>query len=81
MSIISAERATAVATQTGALCVAWEGAGVARACAFNAVPFMEIRGITDAANKAAPMDFSRHLALALRNLACLLSTWLGGATQ
>ena len=76
--IVTTDRAKALAAQTGAVCVAWEGAGVARACAFNEVPFMEIRGITDVADKAAPLDFSHNLQLALSHLALLLIAWCTG---
>jgi adenosylhomocysteine nucleosidase len=61
--------------QTGALAVAWEGAGGARACTFSGVPFLEIRGITDAANQHAPADFEKNLALAMRSVAALVVAW------
>jgi adenosylhomocysteine nucleosidase len=54
---------------TGAIAVAWEGAGGARACRFSGVPFLEIRGITDSAGHSAPTDFEENLIIALHNLA------------
>jgi adenosylhomocysteine nucleosidase len=60
----------------GALAVAWEGAGGARACAFSGVPFVEIRGITDAANESAASHFETNLELAMNNVAVLITTWL-----
>src|ERR1700722_15359061 len=36
-------RAREISLATNALAVAWEGAGGARACRFNAIPFIEIR--------------------------------------
>jgi adenosylhomocysteine nucleosidase len=67
--IIEAERRNQLRQSTSALAVAWEGAGGARACAFSNVPFIEIRGITDAANHDAPADYDNNLELAMRNVA------------
>ncbi len=61
---------------TGALVVAWEGAGGARACAFSNVPFVEVRGVTDAANQNAASDYETNLELVMNNLATLVTTWL-----
>ncbi len=65
-----------VPRRTGALAMAWEGAGGARACQFSAMPFVEIRGVTDGANSRAAGDFRAHLATAMRNVATLIVTWL-----
>jgi adenosylhomocysteine nucleosidase len=77
--VIDGERARDIAGRTGALCVAWEGAGAARACRFAGVPFVELRAVTDAADKSAPVDFETNLALAMANLARLLERWLRAA--
>jgi adenosylhomocysteine nucleosidase len=61
---------------TGAVAVAWEGAGSARACRLSEVPFVEIRGITDGANSSAAADFATNLETAMRNVATLILTWL-----
>jgi adenosylhomocysteine nucleosidase len=61
---------------SGALAVAWEGAGGARACQFSAMPFVEIRGVTDGANGRAAADFRANLAAAMANVATLIVTWL-----
>jgi len=74
--IVEAERRKSVREATGALAVAWEGAGGARACAFSQVPFIEIRGLTDAANHTAASDFEKNLELALGNVATLITTWI-----
>lgn len=74
--VVDTERANEIAMATGALCVAWEGAGAARACTFNDVPFVEIRCVTDQADKSAPHDFSHNLGLAMSKLAILLDGWL-----
>ncbi len=58
---------------TDGLVVAWEGAGGARACAFSGMPFVEIRGVTDAANHTAASDFRTNLELAMHNVATLVA--------
>jgi len=73
--IVAAERRKSLREATGALAVAWEGAGGARACAFSQVPFIEIRGLTDAADHTAPSDFEKNLEVALGNVATLITTW------
>jgi adenosylhomocysteine nucleosidase len=70
--IIALERAQDLYALTGALAVAWEGAGVARACLFSQVPFLEIRGITDTANHEAPAVFATTLSLAMDNFVAFI---------
>jgi adenosylhomocysteine nucleosidase len=70
--IVDEERAYALHAETAALCVAWEGSGGARAAALSETPFLEIRTITDSADKTAPMDFQGNLAVAIPNIATLL---------
>jgi adenosylhomocysteine nucleosidase len=74
--VIDDQRKQALRQATGALAVAWEGAGGARACAFSGVPYVEIRGVTDAANHAAPADFETNLAVAMSNVATLIVSWV-----
>ena len=74
--VIDDQRKQALRRATGALAVAWEGAGGARACAFSGIPYVEIRGVTDAANHAAPADFETNLAVAMGNIATLIVSWL-----
>ncbi len=74
--VVDAERRKEIHSRTGALAVAWEGAGGARACHFSGVPFIEIRGITDHANSQAPADFKVNLTSAMRHIAELFSVWL-----
>lgn len=76
--VVDSVRAREIAAKTGALCVAWEGAGAARACRFAGVPFVEVRAVTDAADKSAAVDFERNLAVAMGSLARLLHQWLPG---
>jgi len=83
--VVAVERQAVLHRQTGALAVAWEGAGGARACQFSAVPFVEMRGVTDGANSSAAADFRANLAIAMRHIASVMVTWLrereGGTTQ
>jgi adenosylhomocysteine nucleosidase len=74
--VIDGDRRAALHAATGALAVAWEGAGGARACSFSNVPFLEIRGITDSADRHAPVDFEQNLEVAMSNAALLLEAWL-----
>jgi adenosylhomocysteine nucleosidase len=71
--VIDVDRGARLAADTGAIAVAWEGAGAARASKLTAVPFVEIRGITDTANHTAPADFETNLEVAMINIAKLLS--------
>lgn len=73
--IVDNERRTTLQRSTGALAVAWEGAGGARACAFSSIPFVEVRGITDTANHDAPSDFRTNLAVAMKHVAALILAW------
>src|SRR5262245_30274456 len=59
--IITPERAVEVREATGALCVAWEGAGAARAARFSGLQFLEMRVITDGADHTAATDFQANL--------------------
>jgi adenosylhomocysteine nucleosidase len=74
--VVDTDRRRALRESTGALAVAWEGAGGARACAFSGVPFVEIRAVTDTANQDAPADFSSNLKVAMRNLGRFLAAWI-----
>lgn len=74
--VIESQRAGELASATGALCVAWEGSGGARAAALHGKPYLEIRTITDSADLAAPTTFRENLATAMPNLAVLLARWL-----
>jgi adenosylhomocysteine nucleosidase len=73
--VVDDERKKILQQLTGALAVAWEGAGGARACAFSNVPYVEMRGITDAANHAAPADFEANLEVVMSNIVTLLMRW------
>jgi adenosylhomocysteine nucleosidase len=79
--VMDAERRRILHQSTGALVVAWEGAGGARACAFSDVPFVEIRGVTDTANRNAPSDFEANLEAAMNNVATLITSWISQRSQ
>jgi adenosylhomocysteine nucleosidase len=74
--IVTVERQAELRRRTGALAVAWEGAGGARACQFSSMPFVEMRGVTDGANSSAAADFRANLKTAMGNVTTLIITWL-----
>lgn len=57
---------------TGALAVAWEGAGGARAARYSGVPFLEVRGISDLADSNAYGEWRGNIPRAMRNVATVL---------
>jgi adenosylhomocysteine nucleosidase len=73
--VFSKERKRAIQAQTAALAVAWEGAGGARACSFNKMPFAEIRGITDSAEQSAPEEFFANFEISMGNLTRFMIDW------
>ena len=73
--IVDRERARKLHLETGAVCVAWEGAGGFKAAAFHDLPFLEMRAITDTADSSAMEDFAETLRPALANLGRALYEW------
>lgn len=73
--VVDSERRRHIQELTGAYAVAWEGAGGARACQFSNVPYIEIRGITDAADGEAAASFEINLANLMDNLAHMIIGW------
>lgn len=71
--IVGEARRAELRASTGAIAVAWEGAGAARACQFSGVAFLELRGITDSADVNGPRDFAQHLAVTMQNVALVVS--------
>lgn len=59
--VLAPERRSELQLKTGAMAVAWEGAGAARACLFLKIPFCEVRGITDASGTSIQHDFTKNL--------------------
>jgi len=66
--VVEGLRAQEIYSQTGALAVAWEGAGGARAASFHRKNFLELRAITDMANGSSVHDFRNNLKQAMRHL-------------
>ncbi len=60
--IIDPQRARELAELTGAIAVAWEGAGGARVCKFLEIPYLEIRGVTDSADGNALAHFKTNVS-------------------
>ncbi|MDT8273248.1 MAG: hypothetical protein RRA35_08645, partial [Desulfomonilia bacterium] len=78
--ICDPQRKCSLHEETGALAVAMEGAGGARACRFSAVPFLEVRGVTDAADHSIASDFLLNLESAMRHVAVFLASVIPGLT-
>jgi len=74
--IITPTRAEEVRQSTGALAVAWEGAGGARAARFMGIPFLEIRGLTDAADHDAPAIFDENVKIIMPRIAMIVEKLL-----
>ena len=70
--IVSAARAREIRETRGAMAVAWEGPGGARAAQFAGVPFLEIRGVSDGADESASDVFERNIPPAMRSVALVL---------
>ena len=75
--IVSAARAREIRERHGAIAVAWEGPGGARAARFADVPFLEIRGVSDGADESASDVFEGNIPLAMRNVAVVLDILSG----
>jgi adenosylhomocysteine nucleosidase len=73
--IVDPVRATELRAATDALCVAWEGSGGARAARLNRIGFVEVRGITDAADGDAARAFHNNMGRAMFNMVELLVAW------
>ena len=71
--IVDASRASELRALTGALAVAWEGAGGARAAAFSGVPYVEVRGISDTADHDALSTWKANVPDAMRNVAVVVA--------
>ena len=67
--IADGARARELKESTGAVAVAWEGAGGARAARFSDVPFLELRGISDDSNDEAVTQFDENIPFAMKNVA------------
>ena len=74
--VIDPARACELHAETGALCVAWEGAGAARAAAFSGRRFVELRVITDSCDATAAADFHASLEEVIPHLAEVLVVWV-----
>ena len=72
-AVLAPSRASDLHERTGALAVAWEGAGGARAACFSGVPYLEIRGISDMADHDAPSTWMHNLPDAMRNVAFVVA--------
>ena len=71
--VIESQRAREIFGRTQALAVAWEGAGLARACRHEGVPHLEIRAITDRADSEAVDNFRKNLPEGMSRLAAVIA--------
>ena len=71
-AIVDASRARELHEVTGALAVACEGAGGARAAAFSGVPYLEVRGISDNADNEAADVWVENLPSAIGNVGLVI---------
>ncbi len=70
--IASEKRISEIVESTGAIVVAWEGAGGARAAQLSGIPFLEIRGISDGAGENAFEEFWANIPIAIRSVAAVV---------
>lgn len=70
--IVDSRRASELRKDTGAIAVAWEGAGGARAADFSNLPFLEVRGVSDGAGEDATSEFGANLPDAVHNVAMIV---------
>ncbi|MBM3778552.1 MAG: 5'-methylthioadenosine/S-adenosylhomocysteine nucleosidase [Acidimicrobiia bacterium] len=70
--IIETSRAREVHEETGAICVAWEGSGGARAARPSNRRFLELWGITDGADDDAATHYHENIGKVMPNVARLL---------
>lgn len=76
--IVDARRAAELRERTGgALAVAWEGAGLARAAEFCGVGHLEVRVVTDAADTHAAKHFKDNVETGMAAIASLILTLAG----
>jgi adenosylhomocysteine nucleosidase len=80
--IVSRNRRSELHSETLALCVAWEGAGGARASRFLKKPFIEIRVITDLGDSSSSSgeslrgEFEAQLDISMKNFAQAMKAYL-----
>lgn len=74
--VVDAGRARELHQATGALAVAWEGAGGARAATFSGVPYLEVRGISDNADSEASDVWTDNLPSAMSNVSVVIDELL-----
>ena len=70
--VASEKRIRELVESTGAMVVAWEGAGGARAAQLSGLPFLEIRGISDGAGENAFEEFWANIPIAIRSVAAVV---------
>lgn len=74
--IIDRRRARELADATGAIAVAWESPGGARAARVAGISWCEVRGISDGADADAAEDFRAQLEQAIQPIAPIVAAYL-----
>jgi adenosylhomocysteine nucleosidase len=80
--VVSMNRRRELHSETQALCVAWEGAGGARASRFLKKPYIEIRVITDLGDSSSSSseslrgEFEAQLDISMKNFAQAMKAYL-----
>lgn len=74
--IVDHLRARELADSTGAIAVAWESPGGARAARVAGVSWCELRGVSDGADAAAATDFRAFLEQAMQPVGRILAAYL-----
>ncbi len=70
--VVSEKRADEIQKLTGAIAVAWEGAGGAKACKKTNTPFLELRFISDLCDESTHKDFKANLSKGMNIIASKL---------
>ena len=74
-TVRTSEMRSSLHESTGAVAVAWEGAGGARACEFSGVPYVEIRSITDHADSQVTANIIANMPVCMKNIATVIAAW------
>lgn len=71
--ILDGNRKIELQKKTNCVAVAWEGIGFAKACSSNNVPSLEIRGISDLADKNGEQQFFNNIEDVLKNTSSIVN--------
>lgn len=76
--VVDGDRARELHEKTGgAIAVAWEGAGGARACALHQTDYLELRVVTDHCSESSIRDFKNHVRAGMARIHAAVSVLRG----